>query len=96
MVPHVCSGNMPHVTPFHWGMPAASAYLLDRSQNNGLRACLPACLPACPGWGLGLAAFTRGCPPPPPSPPALLRLLSGEGVVTGQRGATRGSESGSG
>jgi hypothetical protein len=43
-MPHVCSGNMPHVTPFHWGMPAASAYLLDRRQN-GLRACLPACLP---------------------------------------------------
>ena len=28
VLPDVCSGSMPHVTPFHCGAPAASAYLV--------------------------------------------------------------------
>ena len=36
MLPDVCSGSMPHVTPFHCGVPAASAYLVGVGSGLGL------------------------------------------------------------
>eukprot|EP00964_Phaeocystis_antarctica_P039742 scaffold22728_cov41-Phaeocystis_antarctica.AAC.1 len=36
VLPDVCSGSMPHVTPFHCGVPNASAYLVGVGSGLGL------------------------------------------------------------